>query len=244
MSEPTITFRRAYKPAPGIVRAEKTAAGVLPAAAMQYCEAARTASAFGWYVYPPKDIHLMYDGRETFFHEDGQWFPLKPTNFEQSFLEEWAETAPDGLKQMCPPFMTGLFVPGAVQIWSGWFVKTAPDWSVLVRAPANYGARSSFSCFEGIVETNSYGPWPLFINISLLATNREIYIPAYQPLFQVQPVKRECYREALDQAQFLDGFGEGIEPFDWEGFSKTVRSTDDRTTHRPGSYATGQRKRS
>ena len=84
----------------------------MPAAAFQYCQAMRDASAFGWYVYPPKDIHLLFDGKEAFFYENEQWFPVKSTNFDdEDFRSYWQSAAPEDLRDMDPPFLSELFVP-------------------------------------------------------------------------------------------------------------------------------------
>lgn len=239
----TVSVWKAYQDAPDIRRAEKSAAGTLPAAAFQYCEAIRTASSFGWYVYPPKDISLVFDGREVFYHEDDQWFPLKATNFEEDFRSYWRSCAPDELGELDPPFMSELFVPGNIQIWSGYFVSTAPGWSLLVRQPANYGARSSFNIYEGIVETDRFRPWPLFINISLLSTDREIYISKDRPLFQMQPIPQIAYSSEAHQLEQYDSLSAHSNTLDWEGVSQTVRNTTNKDARHPGRYSVETRKR-
>lgn len=241
---PVLTFTRAHPGAPDIRRADKSAAGTMPAAAFQYCQAMREASAFGWYVYPPKDIHLLFDGKETFFYEGDQWFPVKSTNFEdEAFRTHWDQTAPADLRDLDPPFLSELFVPGSIQIWSGYFVSSRPGWSTLIRPPVNYDVRSSFSCYEGLVETDHFRPCPLFINIKLLATGREIYIPQDKPLFQVQPIERSCYRDDTLRAEIVDGLGADGTPFDWEGMRGTVRDNTQRDSHRPGTYGAAARRR-
>src|ERR671934_152775 len=50
---PVVTF---YGAVPGIrapIRADASGLGTLPSRGFQYCEALRTASSFGWYVFPP-----------------------------------------------------------------------------------------------------------------------------------------------------------------------------------------------
>lgn len=242
--EAVIQFTKAHPSAPDIRRAEKSAAGTMPTAAFQYCQAMREASAFGWYVYPPNDIHLLFDGKETFFFDSGQWFPVKSTNFEdQEFRAHWEQSAPEDLHDLDPPYLSELFVPGSVQIWSGYFVSSEPGWSTLVRPPANYDTRSSFTCYEGLIETDSFKPCPLFINIKLLATGREIYIPKLKPLFQIQPIERACYQEPALRTRITQGLQSEDAPFDWDGFRGTVRDMNKRDTHRPGGYGAKTRRR-
>ena len=208
-----VKFHRIYPAAIPPMRADKSALGSLPAAAYQYCEAVRTASAFGWYIFPPVDIRLKWDGADTVFERHGKWHPLTSAQFDDEFLELWDAQAPPQLTGRAPPFLASLFVPGFVQIWSGLFVSSAKDWSVLVRPLANVVQSRAYVCYEGIVETDSFGPAPLFVNIRLLSTDVEIFIPASMPLFQVQPIHRECYSEAtLTPGGF--GAGESADAFE------------------------------
>ena len=215
----------------------------MPAGAFQYCEAMRTASSFGWYVYSPKDISLLFDGREIFFYEENQWFPLKSINFEDEFREHWRSQAPEELHGFDPPFMSELFVPGVMQIWSGYFVSTQPGWSLSVRSPVNYDIRSSLSVFEGIVESDTFKPWPLFINIRLLATDREIYISKDRPLFQMQPLPKSAYADSMHSLESFSDLKAGERSFDWDGVGKTVRKSINRDMRRPGTYAVETRKK-
>jgi hypothetical protein len=248
--ESIVTFHRIYPAATPPMRADKSALGTLPAAAYQYCEAIRAASAFGWYVFPPVDIRLKWDGADVLHEVDGEWRLLSSVHLDEEFLEDWDRYAPADLQGHAPPYLTSLFVPGVIQIWSGLLVSTAKDWGVLIRPLANAPQSRAFACYEGIVETDRFKPCPLFINIRLLSTDREIVIPRTQPLFQVQPLHRECYsEEALKYVEFeglrpiVDGVG-GMSKADWEGFRKTVRSVEPtRDEHGTGSYGANVRRR-
>ena len=241
--EPIVTFYKFHRSSPDIRKAEKSGLGSIPAVAFQYCEAVRQASAFGWYVYPPQDIHLLFDGKEIFQYEDNQWYPLKSVDFSNSFVDDWEGIAPKEHKENFPPFLTEFYVPGIVQIWSGYFVQSAPGWSILVRSPSNFDVRSSISCYEGIVETDEYQPAPLFANVKCIATNRELYISKDEPLFQVQPLRRETYTNDVNQIVIRDATSGDIEGFNWSGLNRTVREVSERGNRRPGSYAVSRRKR-
>lgn len=242
-TEPILTFYKFHRSAPHIRPAERSAAGVIPAAAFQYCEAVRQASCFGYYVYPPKDIHLLFDGKEVFQYEDDTWYPLKSVNFQDEFREDWEKLAPLECHEMDPAYLSELFVPGLVQIWTGYFVETVEGWSISIRSPVNYDVRSSFKCFEGIVETDEFRPAPLFVNIQLLATNREIYISEDKPLFQVQPLPNTLYRDTAKRWAMLDMTQTEGADFDWPGLERTIRRTADHGTTEPGRYAKAARKR-
>jgi hypothetical protein len=248
--EDIVTFRRIFPAAIPPMRADESALGTLPAAAYQFCEAVRAASSFGWYVFPPCDIRLRWGGAETQHFVDGEWHPLGSEHLGEDFLALWDAHVPEDLRGRAPPYLSNLFVPGIVQIWSGHLVGTAPGWSVLVRPPANMFINRSFACFEGLVETDRFGPCPLFVNIRLLATDREIVIPRTRPLFQLQPIRRECYADAtLKDVSFAsresgDGNPFGMSDADWAGFRKTIRNADPAdSSHRAGSYGAGVRRR-
>ena len=241
------TFHRVFPAAAPPLRADKSALGTLPTAAFQYCEAVRTASTYGWYIFPPMDVRLMWDGVEVYCSIDGKWQQLSGIH-TQEFMEYWDANAPTDLKGYAPPFVISLFVPGMVQIWSGLLVSTAKDWSILVGPLSNFPQSKNFATFEGIIETDTFKPCPLFINLRLLTTDQEILIPKSRPLFQVRPLRRESYsEEALKHLEY-----EGLAPRagckgsmseeDWNGFRSTVRTVDS-PRQIPGSYGAERRRR-
>ncbi|MFL6712344.1 MAG: DUF6065 family protein [Sulfurifustis sp.] len=248
--ESIVTFHRIYPAAIPPMRADKSALGTLPTAAYQYCEAIRSASGFGWYVFPPTEIVLRWNGADVLHRVDGEWQALSSALLEDEFLEYWDTHAPPDLKGCSPPYLSSLFVPGIVQIWSGLLIGTAKDWAVLIRPPANVPQSAAFACYEGIVETDEFRPCPLFVNIRLLATDRDIVIPKMKPLFQVQPLPRVCYSDKVMKHAQSDGLeppangSGGMSEADWEGFRRTVRSVEpDRTDHETGSYGANVRRR-
>jgi len=249
--EKIVTFNRIYTGALPLLRADASALSTLPTAAFQFCEPVRSASSFGWYVFPPTDILLKWDGSDVFFSIDGQWTLLSSAHLDNEFLEYWDQNAPSDLQGRAPPFLTSLFVPGVVQIWSGFLVSTAPGWSLKIGPVANMAQSRSFSCYEAIVETDVFKPCPLFVNIRLISTDREIRISKIKPLFQVKPLLRECYSEKSLAYNELTGLeplcdGGGMTAEDWEGYRTTVRSVEPVRTadeRNPGSYGARLRRR-
>jgi hypothetical protein len=45
-------------------RANRSAAGTLPTRAYRYCEAVTSATAFGWWIFPPADLKVVWDGAD------------------------------------------------------------------------------------------------------------------------------------------------------------------------------------
>jgi Family of unknown function (DUF6065) len=243
-----VTFHRVCPGSISPMRADKSALGSMPAAAHQFCEALRAASSFGWYIFPPRDIRLWWDDAQTFFMTDGEWSPLTSVVDEELSMY-WNAHCPVGMKDGAPPYLSALFVPGVIQIWSGLLVSTVQEWSVLGRPLANLALSRAYSCYEGIVETDWFKPTPLFINIRLTATDTVIEIPRGKPLFQLQPVHRASYTSAMDGFVEHEGLetrrGErgGMSPEDWEGLSNTIRSVSASRPHDTGRYGADVRKR-
>jgi hypothetical protein len=223
--------------------ADRSALGTLPTQAYQYCEAATTAAAFGWYAFPASSICLQFDGVDTYLVQDNCMEKFSVLQLPE--MEHWWNIhCPSELIDMAPPFLTNLGIPGYVQIWSGLLVETKKDWSVLVRPIANAPRSNQFFCFEGIVETDQYSPAPLFINLKLQATNTRIEFSGTDPLFQVQPIHRNCYNKKTLNNPLIADTADGLSDLQWQRYSNTVRNIDPRVDqHKTGQYATASRKR-
>jgi hypothetical protein len=173
--QPLIRFYRFIPGAREPQRADRAAAGSMPLRAFRYCEAMTTASAFGWYLFPPMSFSLMWDGRLevlwTYEGADG-WFPLKRAQFP-NFAPEFDKAAPEDVRGYSPPFLGASTdgEPGLIQVWTGWVARTAADWSLLVRPPANIPRSLGVESYEGIVETDRWFG-PLFVNMRLIRTLR------------------------------------------------------------------------
>jgi hypothetical protein len=241
-SESVIQFYQIVPAAIPPMPADASALGTLPVAAYQYCEAIRAASSFGWYIFPPEDIRLRWDGAEVRSYQAGEWQLLSSLSLGDEFLERWDQHAPDDLKSRPPPYLSSLFVPGIVQVWSGFLIGSDTGWSTLVRPPANLAQSHSYFCYEGLIETDRFGPCPLFVNLRLLATDREIVLPRTRPLFQVQPLPRASYAGAGRSCRITDIAEMSVA--NWQGFRGTIRSSDPRDDdHKTGSYGAHTRRR-
>ncbi|MBV9824659.1 MAG: hypothetical protein JO001_03110 [Alphaproteobacteria bacterium] len=211
---------------------------MLPMRGYRFCEALAGASAFGWYVYPPLNFSLVWDGVEiawTYERADG-WYPLRGAQFPgfRSFFES---IAPPGATDLAPPFLVPAREPGVVQIWSGLLARTAPGWALLSRAPANIPRTQGYEHFDGIIESDTWFG-PLFTNLRLTRTNSPVEFHIRYPLFQVQPLLRECYRDpsfAVHQA-------EDLTPEDWQRFEATLRPNTEQM-RALGHYAVDARRR-
>jgi hypothetical protein len=223
-------------------RADRAAGGTMPTRAFRFCEALTTASAFGWYVFPPIGFKLMWDGSEVIWTYEGvtDWYPLTAAQFPD-FAGYFDRLAPADVKGFSPQFLASLVEPGIVQIWSGLVARTPPGWSLLVRAPANFVRNRGYECYEGIIETSRWFG-PLFINIRLTRTHHPIEFDPNFPLLQVQPVPQIAYGEALDRVEIIDSlaqFGEA----EWDAYRQTIVRPNSDPHRKRGEYAVSVRKR-
>jgi hypothetical protein len=234
----TARFYRIIRDIPKPRRADRSADGMISMRAYRYCEALTTASAFGWYFFPPINFSLLLEGNEIFWTYEGAdgSYPLGGAQFP-GFRQFFEENAPQPVKRFAPNFLVASRDPGVVQIWSGFLACTLPGWALLSRRPANIPITKAYEHFEGIVETSSrFGP--LFTNIRLTRSDSRIDFHKTQPLFQVQPVLRECYdNPSYDILEFDD-----LSKADWQRFEATM-TPNANNMRSPGHHAVETRKR-
>lgn len=231
-------FYRLIPGAPEPRRADRSANGTLPVNAFRYCEAIASASGFGWYLYPPLSFKLWWDGTEIAwtYGRAKRWEALRGAQYP-GFLKDFEKLAPEGLGELAPPFLVPGLLPGVVQVWSGYLARTAPGWALLSRGLSNVPKTQPYDNFEGIVETETWFG-PLFTNIRLTRTNSPVEFHIRNPLFQVEPLMRECYLEP--SFRILEAADLTSE--DWQRFETTIRPNTDQM-RRLGHYAVATRKR-
>src|ERR1700741_7913 len=102
---PVGTFYRAIPQCRAPVRAHTSVLGTRPARGFQHCEALRSASSFGWYVFPPIDFTLQWDGSQIIWTYRGAkgWYPLTSAQFP-GFQAVFDRAVPKRLRGFSPPF--------------------------------------------------------------------------------------------------------------------------------------------
>ena len=228
---PLVRFHRLIDRARAPERADRSAGGLLPTRAFRYCEAVTTASAFGWYVFPPISFSLVWDGHDLAWTYDGAdaWYPLGKAQFPD-FSDQFDRLAPDRVKGYAPPFVAALPEPGVVQVWSGLLARTRPGWSLLIRSPVNIPRNGGYEFFEGIVETDRW-LGPLFTNIRLTRTDVPVTFDADVPLFQAQPLHRSVYSdEKLSDFECTPDL-QSLSERDWDDYRATVVKDGDPLGH-------------
>jgi len=240
---PAVTF---YKAIPGCrtpIRADPSVLGTLPARGFQYCEALRAASSFGWYVFPPIDFTLQWDGSQVIWTYRGAkaWYPLTSAQFP-GYRAVFDRIAPSRLRGFSPPFLTAVTEPGIVQVWTGLMIESAENWSVLVRPPANLPRNLAFDQYEGIIETDRWFG-PLFTNIRLIKTDVPIHFSTEIPLIQVQPLHRSTYAEEVSNEFGLIANPAGFSDEAWSRYEQTIVKPNLDPQRPVAAYATSVRRR-
>jgi hypothetical protein len=238
-----VRFYRVVEQARPPQRADRSAAGTLPTRATRYCDAVTAASRFGWWVFPPLDISLVWDGEGIFWTWPGcdRWLGLDTAQFPH-LSGRFDAAAPPEIQGAAPPFLTALPESGCVQVWTGLFARTRPGWSLLVRPPANLFLANGYASYEGIVETDRWFG-PLFTNLRLTRTDIPVRLHADRPLLQVQPLPREVYDEANLQGTATVTDLADFAVTDWADFARHVVTPSDDRNRGPGQYAVAARKR-
>ena len=227
-------------------RAERSAAGYLPGRAMRYCDALTSATGYGYWIFPPLDIRLLWDGEQIFwsYGEDETWLPLTATDSGAVQFPDYAAAfdaqAPEYLRGYSPPFLTALPELGGVQMWTGLLAKTQPGWSLSVRPPVNLPATPNVVAWEGIIETDLWFG-PLFTNFRITRTDTPVFIRSHAPFLQVQPVPQLAYREeSLSSFACLEA--SDVSEADWERLGQVLLPSSNPVL-RQGEYAVLVRKR-
>jgi hypothetical protein len=241
--DPVLRLYRLYVAARLPQRADRAAGGTLPTRAYRFCEAVTTAAAFGWHVFSPLSFQLLWDGTDIHWTspELDDWQLLRAAALP-GLLPGFNDAAPAALADCAPPFLTALPEPGHVQVWTGLFARTAPGWSLHVRAPANFPLPGGHVAYEGIVETDRWFG-PLFANFRLTRTGAPIVFDPELPLLQVQPVPRTVLDEATQNATELLAGPEDLTAEDWQDYERSVVRPALDPARRPGAYAAAARRR-
>lgn len=242
-NRPVVTFYRAIPGCRPPMRADTSVFGTLPSRGFQYCEALRTASAYGWYAFAPIDFTLQWDGSEVIWTYRGarSWYPLTSAQFP-GYQSIFNKVAPKRLRGLSPPFLTAVPAMGIIQVWTGLMIETSEDWSVLVRPPANLPRTLAFESYEGIIETDRWFG-PLFTNIRLIKTDVPIHFSTEVPLLQIQPLHRSTYSEEICNS--FDVLGDPAQfPQDaWLKYEETIVKPNLDPDRQVAAYASAVRRR-
>ncbi|MCG8461206.1 MAG: DUF6065 family protein [Holophagales bacterium] len=221
---PLATFYQLYPDAPSPTLADATLGGSIPLRALKHCEPFTSASGFGWFVYPPIDFSLRWEGEVIYWKQrlEEPWRVLDdpvllPGLVERAVADGFRDIVEEGI----PPFLGRAFEAGLVQIWSGLVVRTRPGWSILVRPLANFPKDSRYEVLDGLIETEWFFG-PLVTPIRIRKTDEPIRFLTRKPLYQIQPVRTDAYRRKfLEEFEVRQGMG-AMNEADWKRFRECL----------------------
>ena len=120
--------------------------------------------------------------------------------------------------------------------------RTAADWSLLIRAPANLPSPGGYWMYEGIIEADRWFG-PLFTNLRFTRTHSPVRLKADFPLAQVQPVPRVAYADATLGAVTNVADMTGLAASDWTDYRDAIAIPNDNPDRAFGTYAVAARRR-
>ena len=244
-----LRFHALYNVGRAPMRADASALGSIPTRAFRYCEAIRTASAFGWYVFPALNFSLLWDseGNGLSWRCDDiegldHWQPLSAAVQFPGQSASFDDAVPEDVRGFSPPWLTRMWEPGHVQIWSGLVARTRAGTGLLIRPVANLPRSGGYEVFEGIIETDRWFG-PLFSNVRLTRSDCPVEFRTDWPIAQVQPIPRSVYADpALDKVATVPGF-DRLTDEDWNDFRRSVVAPSLRPDRPYGENAVERRRR-
>lgn len=227
-----------------VLHSDKSVGGSAPTRAFQYCEPFRVAAGLGRYLFMPRTVAFELDGTDVAWWLEGETMGLltaEPSRAVQypGQLKRWNRYAPAWARDYCPPWIGCHFEPATLQIWTGYFVETAPGWSIWLRPPANLAPVTGTLLYDGVVETDWWGRGPLFLALRL-SEGRRITLSVERPLVQIIPVPQWWYRQ---DAPIQTGEVADWTATEWAGYKDLVVDRMNDPGQRPGWYATRARQR-
>lgn len=211
LAEPDVEFFLFNPDVPPPVPASSTMRGALPLRAVQKCAPLTDATGFGWYLFPPVDFALRWDGQTTDFsrlvdNEPVHWQSLSG-GYDLTLDEDQVALAraPERFKPDFDVFddhdgkITFIDVDprqgNTCEITPNMLARTSPGWCLLVRNPPNWPPPRDHQILEGVLDTDWYGAGVPII-LRLLETNRVVRFYRTLPWAVMQPVPRVAVRAA------------------------------------------------
>jgi hypothetical protein len=202
-NDPMIEFFHIVPGAPMPMPADASLDGSIPLRAFKYCEPFTTANACGWYLFPPIDFDLKWDGHACLWRlaaGKGRWSILH-TAVPAEFVEPLQKHAASmGLEYSgALPLLSHAPEYGIIQVWSGLVVRTKPGWVSLVRSLVNFPNEAAIDVLEGIIETD-WWVGPLFSVLRVTKSDVTIEFRKKRPFAQVQLINRGAYSQTTRES--------------------------------------------
>lgn len=185
------TFRawKLHPKASKIAPAEKSCLGTANKSGIKWCGPYSAANSFGFWVYPPVDVEIFYDGskfssiEEDYSNDDYILLKSLVKPEDKVNIEKWCSPHYGRTK-----FTYGEADKNVVQIWTGLILQTPPGYCLQIRSPINF-PKNDYHVMEGILETD-WMQYDIWINL-ICDKNKKIIIKKDFPIAHLVPIKRE-----------------------------------------------------
>lgn len=253
IAPPEVEFFLFYPEAPPLVPASNSVNGSLPVRATQLCPPVTTASGFGWYIFPPLDFAMRWDGQESHFsllvdNEPTEWRSLAGGKnlFLSDGMERFGELPDDrrrDIEEMLPP--GGIPIANAdprgpfrVELQFGLMARTSPGWASLVRSAPNW-PYAGYQVLEGIIDT-SWSRSLIPVMVQFTEPQRVVRFYRNVPAAALQVVPEVSYSSATTKAATVTRGASAVPEDIWR---EHVETRTARYRHeRPGNYMLRQRR--
>lgn len=175
-----------------IKKAEKTLNGNANKSGIQFCRPYSSANSTGFWIFPPVDLDLMWDGEKCTYHLQEQW-PHTEHDIVKSLVKDSDNV---DVNKFAPiegrtKLTLGEVENNIVQLWTGCIFKTPPGWCLHVRSPINCET-PDFRIMEGVLETD-WMYYDIWLNIVIKTKNKSIKLRKneWPPIAQIIPIRRE-----------------------------------------------------
>ena len=178
-----------------IAPADRSLRGTAHPAGTRWCGPFTHANKTGWWLFPPVDIDITWQGGSEF-----EWELLSPYSDADNHLirfllnEDDTSSANKWLgDEGRTKFSWGLVEEGVVQIWTGCIFETPPGWALQIRSPINCGS-DAFHVMEAMLETD-WLQYDIWLNLAFHRVGEKVELrrDAWPPVAQLVPIRREAY---------------------------------------------------
>jgi hypothetical protein len=250
---PQVEFFSHYEGAPLPTPASPDAMGTLPVRAAQHCLPLKAASGNGFYLYPPFDFAVRWDGvrsQFTWLGDDGEPEGWQSMDNNALFYHPSAATArasvPADRAHVLDEVMDAdgpSFInadprsPNTMEITTGLVVRTQRGWASVIRSVANWASPRPYIVLDGVIETDWYrNDIPTTIR---LPQPGEVRFSRSLPFAQLQVVPLASLRPAHLNADQPTGIAHWPEDV-WREYVATARPRY--TATHMGTYVAASRK--
>jgi hypothetical protein len=206
---PTVEFFSIYRDAPLPARASDDLMGAMPVRAAQFCVPMKAASGLGFYLYPPRDFAVRWDGQRSevsWLDGDGLttgWVPLDGgTDVHLPGGSAVRAAVPESRRDVLDSVMDAEGTPfinadpraaAQMELTTGLIARTSPGWGLLVRGLANWGHQRDHQVLDGFIETDWYRSY-LPVILRLTTPGAQVHFFRHMPMAQLFVLPLAAFR--------------------------------------------------